>query len=150
LAGLVALERTIERANRACDLDFHARQQVTLLESRDKCEIKLTKPLKFLTGRSDCVSEDPEGRGYVAPKTEEHPNMFGDAKEIIDFGKTMFGMDAEHWTALQAIHGVVHAPANLGIKYTWFGSGYLTNMYFKMIANKKRYRFEEGGDLSFG
>ena len=30
LAGLVALERTLERANRACDLDFHARQQVTL------------------------------------------------------------------------------------------------------------------------
>ena len=28
LAGLVALERTIERANRACDLDYHARQQV--------------------------------------------------------------------------------------------------------------------------
>jgi len=28
LAGLVALERTMERANRACDLDFHARQQV--------------------------------------------------------------------------------------------------------------------------
>ena len=30
LAGLVALERTLERANRACDLNFHARQQVTL------------------------------------------------------------------------------------------------------------------------
>ena len=28
-AGLVALERTIERANRACDLDFHVRQQVS-------------------------------------------------------------------------------------------------------------------------
>ena len=27
-AGLVALERAIERANRACDLDFHVRQQV--------------------------------------------------------------------------------------------------------------------------
>ena len=27
-AGLVALERMIERANRACDLDFHVRQQV--------------------------------------------------------------------------------------------------------------------------
>ena len=27
-AGLVALERTIERANRACDLDYHVRQQV--------------------------------------------------------------------------------------------------------------------------
>ena len=28
---------------------------MTLLESREKCEIKLTKPLKFLTGRKDCV-----------------------------------------------------------------------------------------------
>ena len=28
LAGLVALERTLERANRACDLDFYGRQQV--------------------------------------------------------------------------------------------------------------------------
>ena len=83
LAGLVALERTIERANRACDLDFHARQQVrvgvksvlillqvTLLESREACEIKLTKPLKFLTGRVDCVSDDPGGRGYVTTKPE--------------------------------------------------------------------------------
>ena len=65
--------------------------QVTLLESREKCEIKLTKPLKFLTGlsftyhrtrpisiglyllspgRKDCLSEDPEGRKYVTTKPE--------------------------------------------------------------------------------
>ena len=31
LAGLVALEEALERANRACDLDFHARQQVMFL-----------------------------------------------------------------------------------------------------------------------
>ena len=30
LAGLVALEQSLERANRACDLDFHARQQVCM------------------------------------------------------------------------------------------------------------------------
>ena len=30
LAGLVALEEALERANRACDLDYHARQQVSL------------------------------------------------------------------------------------------------------------------------
>ena len=29
LAGLIALELGVERANRACDLDFHARQQVS-------------------------------------------------------------------------------------------------------------------------
>jgi len=150
LGGLVALERTMERANRACDLDFHARQQVTLLESREACEIKLTKPLKFQTGRSDCISEDPEGRLYISPKHEQHTLLLGDAKHAIDFGKNVFGMDAEHFTALQAIHGIVHNPANMGVKYTWFGSGYLSNMYFKMIANKPRYRFEGGGDLSFG
>ena len=30
LAGLIALERSLERANRACDLDYHARQQVRI------------------------------------------------------------------------------------------------------------------------
>jgi len=150
LAALVALERTTERANRACDLDYHARQQVTLLESREKCEIKLTKPLKFLVGRRDCISEDPLGRAYVTTKPEVQNIMFGDAKHLIDFGRTSFGMDALHWTAVQGIHGVVHSPKNLGIKYTWFGSGYLSNMYFKVLANKPRYFFDQGGDLSFG
>jgi len=149
LAANVALERTLERANRACDLDFHARQQVTLLESRDACEIKLTKPLKFQTGRKDCVSDDPEGRGYVTTQPEVQPSMFGDADHVVDYGKEQFGIDALHWTALQGIHAVVHR-ANVGTKYTWFGPGYLSNMFFKMLANKPTYRFENGGDLSFG
>ena len=46
--------------------------QTSLLESREACEIKLTKPFKFKTGRSDCVppEADPEGRGYVTTKPE--------------------------------------------------------------------------------
>jgi hypothetical protein len=75
--------------------------------------------------------------------------MFGDAKHVIDYGREEFGMDAEHFTALQAIHGAVHV-AKIGLKYTWFGPGYLSNMYFKMIANKPTYRHQNGGDLSFG
>ena len=139
--------------------------QVTLLESREACEIKLTKPLKFLTGRVDCVSDDPEGRGYVTTKhevrlqkdinhfitvTQVHNKMFGDAKHVIDFGKSEFGMDTVQWVALMAIHGAVHFPANLGVKYTWVGPGYLSNVYYKMIANKPMYRNDRGGDLSFG
>jgi hypothetical protein len=54
------------------------------------------------------------------------------------------------WTALMAIHGAVHFPANLGVKYTWVGPGYLSNVYYKMIANKPMYRFDRGGDMSFG
>ena len=82
LAGLIALERSLERANRACDLDYHARQQVristisiyvcqvTLLEGREACEIKLTKPLKFYSGRADCIPDPAGQHGYQASKEE--------------------------------------------------------------------------------
>ena len=60
----------------------------------------------------------------------------------------MFGMDADFWMALQAIHSSVH-NGHFGAKYTWFGSGYISNMYFKMISNKPMYHFDMGGDLSF-
>ena len=46
------------------------------------------------------------------------------------------------------MHGAVHA-ARVGLKYTWFGAGYISNMYYKMIANYATYDFEKGGDLSF-
>ena len=70
--------------------------------------------------------------------------MFGDAKHVIDFGKSEFGMDTVRWVALMAIHGAVHFPANLGVKYTWVGPGYLSNVYYKMIANKPMYRNDRG------
>ena len=38
-----------------------------MLEGRDKCEMKLTKPLKFKTGRRDCKTE--EDRKFV---TKDH------------------------------------------------------------------------------
>jgi len=148
LAGLIALELGVERANRACDLDYYARQQVTLLESREKCEIKLTKPLKFKSGRQDCKSDDPEGRGYVTSKPESQPRLMSTGNEIIDYGRNFFNMDAEHFAALMGIHGAVHA-ARIGLKYTWFGPGYISNVYFKQLANKPLYDMGKGGDLSF-
>ena len=50
--------------------------------------------------------------------------------------------------ALQAIHSVIH-KSNIGVKYTWFGSGYISNMYYKWLANHATYDFEHGGDFSF-
>jgi len=148
LAGLIALELGVERANRACDLDYYARQQVTLLESREKCEIKLTKPLKFKSGRQDCISDDPAGRGYVTSKPESQPRLMSTGNQIIDYGRNFFNMDAEHFAALMGIHGAVHA-ANIGVKYTWSGPGYISNVYFKQLANKPLYKMGNGGDLSF-
>ena len=72
--------------------------------------------------------------------------MFGDANHATDFFKNEFMMGAEHSVAIQAVHGATHT-AHIGVKYTWFGSGYISNMFYKMIANKPTYRFQRGGDL---
>ena len=80
---------------------------------------------------------------------QNQPKLFSDGREIIDYGRNMFGMDAKHWAALQAIHGAVH-QARIGVKYTWFGPGYISNVLFKMIANKPMYKWPNtGGDLAF-
>ena len=72
------------------------------------------------------------------------------AREIIDYGHNAFGMDSEHFAAIMAVHGAVHEAKHTGTKYTWFGPGYISNMYFKMLANKPMYMMpNRGGDLSF-
>ena len=58
-------------------------------------------------------------------------------------------MDTVHWAALQAIHGAVHASRALGLKYTWVGPGYVSNMYFKMMSDKPTFNLNTGGDYSF-
>ena len=68
--------------------------------------------------------------------------MLGDAKHTTDFFENYFGMDAEHSQALLAVHGAVH-QSNVGVKYTWMGTGYISNMYFKMIANHPIYQFDQ-------
>ena len=57
-------------------------------------------------------------------------------------------MDAEHFAALMGIHGAVH-NGHVGLKYTWMGPGYLSNVFFKQLANKPLYKMGKGGDLAF-
>lgn len=156
LAGMFALERSIERANYACDHDFHVRQQIPLLEGREKCDIKLTKPIKFRTGRSDCVPTDPE-RPYSTNKEEDHPLFSGNTPEILDFLHKSFGFSDRDSVALMGIHSVIkHRVARslriAGFKYTWIGSPYLTTIYYKMLANRPLYsqNTQEGTDSNFG
>ena len=67
-----------------------------------------------------------------------HPNPWGDGRHLVDYGREAFRMGPEHWMALQAIHGAVHG-IGMNIKYTWFGPGYISNVYFKRLANKPTY-----------
>ena len=142
-AGLVALEQSIDRANFACDHDFNRRQQVTLLEGRDKCDIKLTKPIKFQTGRVDCIPTNEEFP-YMADKSESDSIMFGSAEEILAWIKGDFGMTARQFIALNGIHSVVSIIQHniLGGKYEWVGNQYLSNMYYKMIVNRPIYEYD--------
>ena len=52
-----------------------------MLEGRDKCEMKLTKPLKFKTGRRDCKTE--EDRKYVTKDYEVVITIFLKWESII-------------------------------------------------------------------
>jgi len=148
-AGLVALERTIERANWACDYDFNVRQQVTLLEGRDKCDIKLTKPIKFQYGRVDCIPVNSEFP-YISDQEESHPSL-NDAEQVVNLMKRDFNMTARHFIALSGIHSTASRlqQHTLGTKYVWFSASYLSNMYYKMIANRPTYEADRGGDIAF-
>ena len=148
-AGLVALELSIERANWACDYDFNARQQVTLLEGRDKCDIKLTKPIKFQYGRVDCIPVNSTFP-YISEKDESHASL-NDAEQVVDLMKRDFNMSARHFIALSGIHSAASRlqGSSIGTKYVWFSTPYLSNMYYKMIANRPTYKADRGGDIMF-
>ena len=105
----VALERAIERANYACDHDYTSRQQIRLLEGREKCEFKLNSPMKFQYGRSDCLPTN-DLRPFEASKEEVHPRPNGDGKDVLDFMKTQFNLNANDTVALLGIHSVSHHP----------------------------------------
>ena len=57
-------------------------------------------------------------RGHLSEDVSRHAT---------DFFLEHFNMSPEHSQALQAVHGAVHA-ADVGVKYSWFGAGYISNM----------------------
>ena len=78
--------------------------QITLLEGRDKCDIKLTRPIKFFYGRRDCVPAAEAELPYIAPKTDEQPSPYGTGDEALIFMKNNFNMTIRHSAALMAVH----------------------------------------------
>jgi len=149
-AANVVLEQSIERANYACDHDRTMRQQIGLLEGRDKCDIKLTRPIKFFFGRADCIPDPNAELPYMAAKEEAQPSPFGSGDEALIFMKENFGMTIRHSAALMAVHSAANSlPLNtVGMKYTWMGNGYLSSMYFKVIANRPMYKVPNNNQIA--
>jgi len=150
-AGWVALERSVERANHACEHDKFGRQQIPILEGPDKCDIKLTRVHKFRHGRKDCVPDEPDPElPYKTWKPEVQPKLMGTGEETVRFMEENFNMSAIEFIALSAVHSVVQARATLGTKYVWFGNAYISNMYHKMITNKPTYFIDTGTIVNAG
>ena len=156
-ATSVALEITIERSNFACRNDYFQRQQVPLLENEGhgfaygvwKCKIKLEKPFKFQYGRTDCIPSN-ELQPYITDKEEGHFNPHANADEIVTDVRNKLGMSAKDLIALTSIHGMINPVGHgaIGTKYGWLGSGpYLSNMYYKLLANRATYYWVRGFDM---
>ena len=77
---------------------------------------------------------------------QNQPKAHGDGRQMADYGEVL-NVDIENWIALQAVHGAI-GRALKGHKYQWFGSGYISNMYFKEIALKPTYGVVGGRDIS--
>ena len=146
-AANIALEIEIVRANYACDVDIE-RQQVTILEGREKCDIKLHRPIKFQYGRKDCIPEEGKDAPYKTSRHENHDNPWGHGDNVIANFKKDFDMPAEQTIALMAAHGIQSRIHNkiMATKYTWIGTPYLSNMFFRQLAEKPMYDYDPDVD----
>ena len=77
----------------------------------------------------------------MASKVEIQPSPFGNGDEALAYMKKNFFLSARHTVALMAVHSSASiVPLNIvGQKYTWFGNGYLSSFYYKLLANRPMY-----------
>ena len=162
-AGNIALELAVNYTNANCDESrfkyANLEQQISLIEGREKCEMKQTRPLPFRWGRIDCIpDEDKKWTPYPfeATKKERHSNTYGTGTQVIKDLKRDFNMTARETISLMALHGLATHTKNFeeALKYKWFGGirtdntslpgkhtslrkGTFSNMYYKFLNGKK-------------
>merc|ERR1711963_735189 len=150
LAAIVAVEWGIETNNRVClgqdDTYNNGKGECHHLLGEDGCEVSLSKPIPFRTGRSDCEVTDP-AFPYKAGKEEVHPNAVGSGYDTMDFFTSQFNMNGQEVVALLGAHtfGRFFIMNSL-MPYVWVASGnrMFNNDYYKMIADKQRWFFDDG------
>ena len=128
---------------------------VLALEGKDKCLMRLHKPIPFQYGRSDCVRDETEAKTsfpYEATNKESHQNPHGQASWVLEDLKRDFGMTASHSIALMATHGLATHAHNkiLQMEYRWAGNPFISNMYYKILASKPLYNLGAGLDVNGG
>jgi len=165
-AGNIALEQTINATNLNCHrpkvkkatknfITTTAEWQLSALEGRDTCEMKLERPIPFRSGRIDCIpDEDPAVKWtpypFEATRKEKHSSAHETGTQIIKNLKEDFDFTARETISLMALHGLSGGRnAEQFTKYKWIGGkeGTFSNMYYKFLNGKTFWR---GGNDHFG
>mmetsp|Transcript_103571 Transcript_103571/g.194981 ORF Transcript_103571/g.194981 Transcript_103571/m.194981 type:complete len:737 (+) Transcript_103571:92-2302(+) len=155
LAAIVAVEYGIEINNGVCQdpnyelkhhrkesLDFNGVPHCHHLQGKSDCKAKLHRPIVFMTGRRDCVTDMTEG--YMTSKAEIHPDGQGDGRATAEFFNKEFGFTGRETVAIMGAHtmGRVHYQNSL-FRYVWVKNGGMmfNNQYYRNLVGKKDYRF---------
>ena len=119
-AATVALEKGIQNNNDYCDR--HPGDGCGHLQAGKKdCKIKWSRPIKFQTGRKDCVSKSGANRSYFAAKHETHPNVHDNGPGTVNFYKNSFGFTARQAIAITGgAHTFGKFNSNISLfRYFW-------------------------------
>ena len=164
-AGNIALEKAINSTSAGCQQEYrknggHPERQIKAIEGRDKCEMRLKRPIPFRSGRVDCIPDESlkwTPYAFEATKTEKHSNPHGSANEVIDNLRDDFNFTARDTISLMALHGLSGGiNAEQSTKYSWIGgrdrqggkaNRTFSNMYHKFLNGKTFWR---GNNEEFG
>ena len=161
-AGNIGLERAINITNQNCllgniDNFGNPERQLSAIEGRDKCQMKLKRPIPFRSGRIDCIPDESSKWSpypFEATKKEKHSNTYGTGTDVLKDLKQDFNLTARETISLMALHGTATFNKNFeeSTKYKWIGGnkkGSFSNMYHKILNGKTFWRgnvetFNEG------
>ena len=145
LAGILAIEFTIETNNQVCNGTYQNNPdfQCNVELGKDTCLVQVPRPIRFQTGRKDCVSEDSE-EPFKAVKNEVQPSAVGNGQMTLDFFQKEFGFNGRETVAILGSHtlGKNHVQISL-FRYGWTtrGAESFNNHYYKNIVREDMYAF---------
>ena len=114
--------------------------------------MKLSRPIPFRWGRTDCVPEDDKKwtpYSFEATKDERHSNAYETGTKAVQDFKRDFNMTARETISLMAIHGLAEFNKNFeeSTFYKWIGGlkregqeGTFSNLYYKYLNGKTYWR----------
>ena len=153
-AAMLAVQHGVHQNNFACK-KHTCRQNCMHIrngngEGEEECMIewkphKISKLLKFRTGRTDCTPSDEmaKWRPFFADKDEVHPNLHSNGPTVLKFYKANFGLNKRQAIALNAGAHSLGQFGPTGSYHTYFWTReqdkMLNNQVLRNMAQKDAY-----------